>query len=114
MYKKLYHNNNSSVTDSTKYTNNMQNKQNTESYTQKVNFTIINQNNKQKNPHKKTNINDILFENFNKPPQKLPSQILHLKYLHLKSSISNTSSQIPPSQIPHLKYPYLKYLHLKI
>lgn len=90
MYKKLYHNNNSSVTDSTKYTNNMQNKQNTESYTQKVNFTIINQNNQQKNPHKKTNINDILFENFNKPPQKLPSQKLP----------SLPPSQIPPSQIP--------------
>ena len=68
----------------------MQNKQNTESYTQKVNFTIINQNNQQKNPHKKTNINDILFENFNKP---------------LKTPISNTPSQIPPSKIPQSQIP---------
>ena len=94
MYKKLYHNNNSSVTDSTKYTNNMQNKQNTESYTQKVNFTIINQNNQQK-IHIKTNINDILFENFNKPLKNSHLKYLHLKYLHLKNS--------------HLKYLNLKY-----
>ena len=114
MYKKLYHNNNSSVTDSTKYTNNMQNKQNTESYTKS--FTIINQNNKQKNRIKQ--IIMTFYSRISIKPLKTP------RFVHQIPPSKIPQSQIPQSQIPqsqmpqykylNLKYPYLKYLHLKI
>ena len=91
MYKKLYHNN-SSVTDSTKYTNNMQNKQkyrilHTKSKLHYHKSKIIN-----KKIHIKKQILMTFYSRISINPLKNSHlKYLHLKYLHLKYLISNTS-----------------------